>query len=96
MTDDQRAFLIQELPQITQAFDELNLAVARNGINMRTLEDTQDRHTADLTFLRIFIGDIQDVDAAEAISNLNLDQLALEVSFRVFSQLTRLSLVDLI
>ena len=96
LTDDQRAFLIQELPQITQAFDELNLAVARNGINMCTLEDTQDRHTADLTFLRIFIGDIQDVDAAEAISNLNLDQLALEASFRVFSQLTRLSLVDLI
>ena len=96
LTDDQRDFLIQELAQITQAVDETNIAVAENGVHMRSLEDAQQRHEADRIFIRVFIGDIQDVNAAEAISQLNLDQLALDASFRVYAQLTRLSLIDFI
>ena len=96
LTDDQRDFLIQELAQATQAVDETNIAVAENGVLMRSLEDAQTRHEADRIFIKVFIGDIQDVNAAEAISQLNLDQLALDASFRVYSQLTRLSLIDFI
>ena len=94
LNDDQKNFLLQELQQATQAFDDLNQQVAFNGINASRVEVTQNRHIKDLDFLRIFIGDIEDVNAAEAISKLNLDQLALDASFRVYAQLTRLSLID--
>ena len=90
----QKTFLIAELAAVTAAFDTLNQATAQNGVNQATLEDTQDRQEKSLTFVRIFISDIEDVNVVEAISRLNLDQLALDASFQVFSRLTRLTLVD--
>lgn len=90
----QKTFLIGELAALDAAFDTLNEATARNGVNQATLEDTQERQDKNLTFVRIFISDIEDVNAAEAISQLNLDQLALDASFQVYSRLTQLSLVD--
>ncbi len=102
LTTAQRDFLIQELtpnastPNVTNAIDTLSEAVAANGVNQKTLEDTQDRHQKSLLFIKIFISDIEDVDVAEAISRLNLDQLALEASFRVYGELTRLTILDFI
>ena len=93
---NQKNLLQSLLDEATTAVNTVNSAVALNGVNLKTLEDTQARHEADLVFTRIFIGDIEDIDTAEAISNLNLDQLALESSFRVFGQLTRLTLLDVV
>ena len=94
LTTAQKTFLIAELAAVTAAFDTLNQVTAQNGVNQATLEDTQDRQEKSLTFVRIFISDIEDVNVVEAISRLNLDQLALDASFQVFSRLTRLTLVD--
>ena len=94
LTTAQKPFLIAELAAVTAAFDTLNQVTAQNGVNQATLEDTQDRQEKSLTFVRIFISDIEDVNVVEAISRLNLDQLALDASFQVFSRLTRLTLVD--
>lgn len=96
LNTNQRNFLSSLLDEATTAANTVNNQVALNGVNLKTLEDTQTRHKADLVFSRIFIGDIEDIDAAEAISKLNLDQLALESSFRVFGQLTRLTLLDVV
>ena len=96
LTANQRDFLIKELATASKAFDTLNQAVAANGVNQKTLEETQDRHQKSLLFIKIFISDIEDVDVAEAISRLNLDQLALEASFRVYGELTRLTILDFI
>ena len=102
LTTAQRDFLIQELtpnaatPNVTNAIDTLSEAVAKNGVNQKTLEETQERHTKSLTFIKVFISDIEDVDIAEAISRLNLDQLALNASFRVYGDLTRLTILDFI
>ena len=52
------------------------------------------RHSDDITFLSIFISDIEEVDTAEAIARLNQDQVALEASLAVTAQLTRLTLLD--
>ena len=93
---NQKNFLESLLAEATQAADVLNIQVALNGVNLSTLEDVQTRHKSELTFIKIFIGDIEDIDTAEAISNLNLDQLALEASFRVFGQLTRLTILDIV
>ena len=96
LTNNQRDFLIKELANATKAFDTPNQAVATNGVNQKTLEETQDRHGTSLIFIKIFISDIEDVDVAEAISRLNLDQLSLDASFRVYGELTRLTILDFI
>ena len=63
---------------------------------MTTLEGVQQRHAEDRTFLMGFVGDIEDVDLAEAITRLNQQQLALEASYQVFSTLNRITLLDFI
>ena len=63
---------------------------------MKTIEDAQISHENELAFINRFIANIEDTDIAEAVTKLNQDQLALESSFRVFSQLNSLSLLNLI
>ena len=52
LTNNQRDFLIKELANATKAFDTLNQAVATNGVNQKTLEETQDRHGTSLIFIK--------------------------------------------
>lgn len=96
LTEIQRNFLLGELPNLIQVIDDLQLEVAQVGTDQQVLEEITIRHQETLDFTRIFISDIEDADAAEAISNLNRDQLALEGSFRVLAQINRLSLLDFI
>ena len=46
--------------------------------------------------MTIFAADIEDADMGEAISRLQQDDLALDVSFRMLAQLSRVSLLDFI
>lgn len=96
LTDVQRNFLLGELPSHIQIIDELQLEVAKVGTDQQVLDEIAFRHIETLNFTRLFISDIEDADAAEAVANLNQDQLALEGSFRVLAQITRLSLLDFI
>ncbi len=91
---NQRDFLINELSRLESVASGLNDAVAQNGINLRTLEEVQERLTSEKTFLAEFISDIENVDVAEAISRLNQDQVAVEASYRVIAQLNRTTLMD--
>ena len=43
-----------------------------------------------------FISDIEDVNMAEAITRVNNDQIALDVSYKLTSELSRLSLLNFI
>lgn len=94
MTEDQRNFLIGEVGRLNAIIDDIDAAQATNGVHMRTLEDAQDRLTADRVFLVKFKADIEDADMGVAISRLSQDQVALEASFRMLAQLSRLSLLD--
>jgi flagellar hook-associated protein 3 FlgL len=96
LTEAQRDFLLGELPNLIQVIDGLQLEVAQVGTDQQVLEEITVRHQETIDFTRIFISDIEDADAAQAISNLNRDQLALEGSFRVLAQINRLSLLDFI
>ena len=91
---NQRDFLANELSTLTSMSQAVQDKLAQNGIVARTLDDVTTRHKQALIAAKAFIGDIQDADAAEAISNLNRDQTALEASYQVLSQLTRLNLLD--
>lgn len=91
---NQHDFLANELATLSSMTQGVQDIVAQNGIAARTLDDVTTRHEQALIAAKAFIGDVQDADAAEAISNLNRDQTALEASYQVLSQLTRLNLLD--
>ena len=96
MTEDQRNFLISEVVRLNAIMDDINAAQATNGVHMRTLEDAQARLEGDRVFLIKFKADIEDADLGVAISRLAQDQAALEASFRMLAQLSRISLLDFI
>ena len=94
LTGDQRDFLIGELTTINTVLQGRDQIHAENGFRQETLSEINERHRDDITFLSIFISDIEEVDIAEAIARLNQDQVALEASYAVTAQLTRLTLLN--
>jgi len=96
LTAAERSFLETELGNIKSALEGLTSKTVENGIRTNQVKEIQGRHESAETFLKTFISDIEDVDIAEAISRLKQNQVALEGSLRVMSQLSRVSLLDYI
>jgi flagellar hook-associated protein 3 FlgL len=96
MNEDQRDFLIGEINRLNAVIEDIDSVRATNGVNMRTLEDTQNRLERDKFFMAKFTADIEDADMGIAISRLAQDEAALEASFRMLAQLSRLTLMDFI
>ncbi len=96
MTNAQRDFLAGELAGLEQVAKDLNEIVASNGVKMRRVADLQQRHEDDRLFLRKLIGDIEEVDPAEAVTKLNDDRLALEATMQILVRLDRLNLLSLL
>jgi len=96
LTPSQANFLKGELAALNATIDTIDQVHASVGVNQMSLEGVQKRHLEDINFMRIFITDIEEVDIGEAISRLNRDQVALDSSYRVLSQITRSTLLDFI
>lgn len=90
----QRAFLTSEIPNLTAALDKVQTLIAENGLRQNRVEAVTEELDKSATFLEIFVSDIEDVNVAEAITRLNMDQMSLQASFSVISTLSRLSLVN--
>lgn len=96
MTEDQRDFLMGELDRLNSIISDIDAVQATNGVHQRTLEDAQARLRDDVVFMTTFAANIEDADMGVAISRLQQDGLALDASFRMLSQLSRVSLLDFI
>lgn len=96
LTPAQRAFLENELLLLDAAIADSQTALVTNGLKAQKLDEIKDQHDDQRVFLETFVADIEDVNIAEAISRLQNDQTALEVSFRVVGEVSRLSLADFI
>ena len=96
LSDNQANFLKGELAQLNVNIDTIDKFHAKNGVNQMSLEGVQKRHGEDINFMTLFITDIEEVDIGEAISRLNRDQVALDASYRVLSQISRTTLLDFI
>lgn len=96
LSDNQANFLKGELAQLNANIDTIDKFHAKNGVNQMSLEGVQKRHGEDINFMTLFITDIEEVDIGEAISRLNRDQVALDASYRVLSQISRTTLLDFI
>jgi flagellar hook-associated protein 3 FlgL len=96
LTPAQRTFLEGQLSVLDSAIDTLQLFVARNGNRQSTVDEMIVQHQDEEAFLETFISDIEDADLAEAITNLENDQVALQASYQITSQLSQLSLLNFI
>ncbi|MBT5918493.1 MAG: hypothetical protein HOH26_08175, partial [Alphaproteobacteria bacterium] len=96
LTADQAGFLKGELQRLNNTIDTIDKFHATNGVNQMAIEDVQERHQQDINFMKVFITDIEEVDIGEAISKMQQDQVALEASYRVLSQVSRSTLLDFI
>lgn len=92
----ERSFLETELGKMKSAMEELTSKTVENGIRTNQVKEIRDRHESAETFLKTFISDIEDVDVAKAISRLKQNQVALDGSLKVVSQLSQTSLLKFI
>lgn len=96
LTTAQRDFLISEANNLVAVTQGLNNVVARNGQYSNELDAASARHEDTSVFIKGFISDIEDVDMAQAVTNLNQDQLATEATAKLLSNLQKMSLLDFI
>jgi len=94
MDANQIEFLTNELARLETVTRDLAVQSARNGIHMNQLEETDIRQEMHLSFTVKFITEIEDTDMAEAVANLNQDQVALDVSMAMLSRVSQTTLLD--
>ena len=96
LSDSDQAFLIGEVSNLENLVRDLAEAQGENGLNQRVVAQTVEALDVQITQTKVFISDIEDVDAAEAIVNLNQANFAMEASYNVLSQINGTSLLNYI
>ncbi len=96
LTPAQTTALQGVLTSLDTAWDGLNQAVAQNGVMQNRVSTTQKALTDRQTALTAVLGDMTEVDMADAVSRLQLAQTALQASTQAFSVLHGSTLLDLL
>jgi len=94
LTGAQSDFLGSQIPAITSVDQSLNNSAAANGYTYNRLQDALGRQQSLSTLYKGFTSDLEDVDMATAVSNLNQNQVALQAALQVTSQLNNISLLN--
>jgi flagellar hook-associated protein 3 FlgL len=93
LTQTQQTFLQGQLAALNTAGTGLTTATAQNGEAQAEVTSAQTALTSQQTSLTGLIGNITNVDLAQASSNLSQTQLAVQASSRVFEALQSSSLL---
>ncbi len=93
-TPAQQSFLESTIPTAIDAQHTVNAQVAANGMHFQMVDQATERLKATSVVYKGFVSSIEDVDMAQAITQLNQNQVALQAAFQVTSTLNRLSLLD--
>lgn len=96
LTETQRIYLESTITGLIDAANTMTGFTSSNGRVIRQVESALVRHEEAETFVKTFIGNIEDADLADAVSRLTMNQLQSEATARVVAQLTRISLLDFI
>lgn len=96
LTPAQNTFLESQLAVFDAAIEDLRIINSSNGTRFGRANELLIEHEEGETFMLNFISDIEDVNLAEAITRVSNDQNALEISYRVTGELSRLSLLNFI
>jgi flagellar hook-associated protein 3 FlgL len=94
LDDAQFAFLQTQIQTLGDTIDNLRQVEVDNGLSFNRLKVVEQQHTDTSIFLETFISDQEDVDLAEAVTELNNNQVALQASFQAVASLSRLSLLN--
>jgi flagellar hook-associated protein 3 FlgL len=94
LTQAQATFLSSEAPTAGAASSNLNLSTAANGYVYNRLNDASDQQTALSTLYKGFVSNIEDVDMGTAVTQLNMNQTALQAALQVTAQLGQISLLN--
>lgn len=95
LTDAQSTNLTTNvLPEAQNAYKVINAASAKNGDAYSNLKDAQTNQTSLTSLYKTFVSNIEDVDMATAITNLNQNQVALQAALQVTAKLNNLSLLN--
>ena len=81
---------------LATGFDEIVTEIGALGVKQAQLRDLTIRQQDFITTLDLQIGDVEDVDMADAISRLTFTQNNLEASFRMIASMRELSLARLL
>jgi flagellar hook-associated protein 3 FlgL len=90
----QNSFLTTELGTVSSASNGLNNVTAQNGDNFSALQNAQSQQQAMATLYSGFISKIQDVDMAQAVTQLSVNQTQLQAALQVTAGLHQLSLLN--
>ena len=93
-TPAQQTFLESMIPTAIDAQHGVNAQAAANGIHYQTVQKAAEQLQASSVVYKGFVSNIEDVDMAQALAQLNQNQVALQAAFQVTSTLNRLSLLD--
>jgi flagellar hook-associated protein 3 FlgL len=95
LTDTQTTALSNAvLPAAADAVENLNAATAANGDTFNSLKDAITNQKSLSNLYSGFVSDIEDVDMAQALTNLNSNQVALQAALMVTAKLGQLSLLN--
>ncbi|HEY1613887.1 MAG TPA: flagellin [Rhizomicrobium sp.] len=94
MTSAQSNFLSGEIGSASTAAQGVNAATAANGNVYDQLQSASDQQQSMSTLYQGFVSNLQDVDMSTAITQLNQNQVALQASEEVTSQLNKTSLLN--
>lgn len=94
LTEPQKAFLSTQLGRLEQAGTAVVDKMARTGSLAKQVESITDGHEAQKLALDELLGSRTDADMAEAITDLQLSQVAIQASAQVISQLRQVSLLN--
>jgi len=94
LTGAQSTFLSNEISVAQSASETVNNVAAQNGNTYQQLQGALSQQQAMNTLYTGFVSNIQNVNMAQAISSLNLDQTALQAATEVTAQLNQISLLN--
>jgi flagellar hook-associated protein 3 FlgL len=95
-SDDVQQFLTKQLEKLDAANKEVTNQTAKNGLMQNHVEEALDSHEAQQTSLDKLMIDKTGYDAAQAITDLQLAQVAIEASAQVINSLRGTSLLELL
>lgn len=96
LTDAQRNFLQTQLVEWDKAYSEVTTIAGRNGLVQKRVESVRQDLVARQNTLAGMMGEITDVDMAEAVSRLQAAQLSVQSAAEVFRTLSETSLINLL
>ena len=93
-TPAQQTFIESMIVPAINAQHGVNAQAAANGIHYQTVKQAMEQLEAASVVYKGFVSNIEDVDMAKALAQLNQNQIALQAAFQVTSTLNRLSLLN--